>query len=276
VGSLASSAPVEARNDYQEFDYHATVAAGPACADKVRAVIAAAEAALDDPKALAALKARFQASDITDPDDFLYLLSDLAAESVQYGKRQDLCQAMLSGTDPVASYADYVKSFLAWYGSSAVSFVAQGGLELQPTPDNNARPWFYQSCAEWGYWQNAYHDPRYSMRSRHINAAYHARLCQRLFGMKEADDQAMNRSHYLRLLDPAQASRILFTNGSEDPWSELSISSVRGNDRNPKTAVQWIDGGSHCSDLRSSAESDSDSLKAARARFSALLQEWMK
>ena len=53
---MASSAPVEARNNYEEFDYHATVVAGPACADAVRSVIARAEAAMGDPVAFAALK----------------------------------------------------------------------------------------------------------------------------------------------------------------------------------------------------------------------------
>jgi pimeloyl-ACP methyl ester carboxylesterase len=276
VGSLASSAPVEARNAFEEFDYHATVVAGTACADAVRSVIAKADAALDDAQALAALKKQFGAEDITDPDDFVYLLSDLAAESMQYGKRQDLCTRLLAGGDVTANYAAYVKDFLGWFGATAVSFVAQGGLDLPATPDNNARPWFYQSCAEYGYWQNAYHDPQFSMRSPRINAAYHANLCKRLFGMEEADDAAMNATHYSRLLDPAQASRIFFTNGSEDPWSELSISAVRGNDHNASTPVQWIVGGSHCSDLRASSAGDSDSLISARQHFAQLVSDWLK
>jgi hypothetical protein len=136
------------------------------------------------------------------------------------------------------------------------------------------RQWFYQSCTEYGYWQNAYHDKKISVRSALINPKYHKEICKRLFGLNiSGNEKAINKKYYKPLLDPVNATNILFTNGSEDPWLNLSIAKENKNDQNEHTPVMTIQGGSHCSDLQLSAVPE---ILEAREKFIEYAREWIK
>jgi hypothetical protein len=117
----------------------------------------------------------------------------------------------------------------------------------------------------------AYHDPAVATRSSRIDLNYHNRVCERLFGLqKPVDDGATNRTYYEPLLLP-EIHNILFTNGSNDPWTNLSITEENGNDVNPNLDLFTIVGGSHCSDLTSS----SSVAEEARQSFIALARGWL-
>jgi hypothetical protein len=239
--------------------------------------VAASEAALADREQFARFKERFNASDVEDDGDFLYVLADITADAVQYGYPEKLCVPMLASSDPVDTYAKYVRDFLVARGTTALEFSPAGSLKLGADDSGGMRQWYYQSCREYGYWQDAHRDPARSVRSPRINADYDRGLCSRFFGIAEiADEAAMNARYYEPLLDPAQASRILFTNGSADPWSELSITHERGNDTNANTEAFMIEGKAHCSDLRTPADTDDEPLKAARRKFIELATGWIQ
>lgn len=276
-GALASSAPVQAKNNFEEYDSHVTQVVGLKCATALRKVVAATEGALaaggDE---FLRLKKTFGASDVVDDRDFLYLLADVTAYAVQYGTPDELCTPLEAASEPVATYASYLKSFLKARGQTAAEFSPQIAMNQGAQQSDGMRQWYYQSCTEYGYWQDAHRDPMQSTRSPRIDLDYDRDYCRRLFGITElADESRINTRYYQPLLDPG-TTRIVYTNGTNDPWLELSINSLRKNDVNPNTPSVLIRGKAHCSDLRAKSEKDPQSLVDARELFLSLARSWVK
>lgn len=278
AGSLASSAPVMAKEDFYEYDAHVAKVAGPQCAEHMRSVVQAVEATLDDNEKLEQMKVLFEATEVHDSVDFLYLIADTGAAAIQYGMRDSFCSALSSTEDPLIGYADFARKLYRLMNVSAVEMTAQGAMSEHPDGYNNGvgmRQWFYQSCTEYGYWQNANPDTSESTRSSLINLEYHRHLCQRLFGIdKPVNTAELNNTFYFPLMDDL-VSNIYFTNGGNDPWSILSLSEQNGNAVNLKLTYYLIEGAAHCEDLHSPNASDSEYLIAARAKMDDLLEQWL-
>lgn len=248
VGALASSAPVQADNDFSEYDRHVGQQAGPACVKAIQGVVAIADKAVSDPQTFADIKAKFGAEALDNPDDFLYFLADTAAAAVQYGMKDDFCNYVTSsGLD------GYVKSsqMVAGIFGSLVEFSAQAAENIELSVSSGSigmRQWFYQSCTEFGFWQNVNPDPSLQTRSLRINEAYHLGVCKRLFNLNGFANVAKTNATYFEPIQKT-SSNILFTNGSEDPWINLSITDINGNNTNPNNKSYVIMGGAHCDDL---------------------------
>ena len=281
VGSLSSSGPVQARENFEEYDHHVATVAGAACAAKMREATRQIEAAIPDAAKFAAIKKEFDASDVRDATDFLYVVADMGAIAVQYGHKDELCDALLAAqaAELVSEYARVGKDLFKAFGITALEDSFQGIESEDPkTYENNIgmRSWMWQSCLEYGYFQNAYHDAAVTVRSTRINPAYHASVCKRFFGLGPVNVSAVNEKLYQPLLDAAKATNIFFTNGSTDPWSKLGITPENGNASNPKVDVFVIQGAAHCDDLHADKPTDSSSLKQARTMFSAMLARWLQ
>ncbi|CAM2732485.1 S28 family serine protease [Legionella worsleiensis] len=279
AGSLASSAPVMAKEDFYEYDAHVTQVAGPECAQLMRSVVHKAEEALGDANKLQEIKDLFVATEVEDPVDFLYLIADTGAAAIQYGMRNELCKALSTSKTPLIGYSDFAKKLYKTMGVSAVEMTAQGAVSENPADYKNGigmRQWYYQSCTEYGYWQNAHSDESLSTRSSLINLDYHRSICQRLFGLsKPANTSELNKSFYFPLQNDL-VSNIYFTNGDNDPWSVLSLSELNGNAENLKLTYYLIEGAAHCEDLHSPSASDSESLTHARTLMNSLIEQWLK
>ena len=85
VGSIASSAVVEAVLDFPEFDEQVERSAGPDCAAALRNITALVEAAMP------AVEEEFGCPASMNDGDFLFMIADSAVEGVQYGGRIKLC-----------------------------------------------------------------------------------------------------------------------------------------------------------------------------------------
>ena len=277
MGSLASSGPVQARENFEDYDRHVFEVAGPQCADVMRKVVKMAEDSLSDPAQLATIKKAFAAEVITDQDDFLYLIADVGASAIQYGFKDQFCNSLTTATDALAAYGTFAQQIYSMWGVDALGFSVQSAQNLDPNAylaGFGYRQWMYQSCTQFGFFQNAYHDPAYSVRSPRINPTYHRNLCKRLFGIDQAVDTAgTNQIYYAPIL--SGASNLLLTNGSEDPWSLLGITSLNGNDTNPNLTVLMIDGAAHCSDLIADRPSESTTVAEAKAKFTELATSWL-
>lgn len=278
VGSLASSAPVMAKEDFFEYDAHIAHIAGVHCAQKMREVSTRVEAALDNPNQLEQFKTLFVANDIKHPIDFLYLIADIGAAAVQYGMKDTFCNALTSSADPLIGYAHFAQTLYQKMGVSAVEMTAQGAMSESPEDYQHGvgqRQWFYQSCTEYGYWQNANPDQSKTTRSSLINLDYHHQLCERLFGIqKSANTQRINNLFYYPLIN-SFVTRIYFTNGEQDPWSTLSLNEKNGNNQNRQLTYSLIAGAAHCDDLHQPTDKDSNALRNARRQMEQLLTEWL-
>ncbi len=277
VGALASSGPVLAHANFEEYDRHVATVAGPECLASIKKVVAQLDATLEKPEELKSLKVKFTAEKLVQDLDFVYLVADMGALAIQYGYRDHFCE-LLKASDPMEGYAQFTQEIYKSWGIDALSGSAQGAVSLDPKDyegDFGTRQWFYQSCTEYGYWQNAYHDEALSARSKRINPGYHTELCHRLYGIETpVNTTHINQKFYLPLLLEATTG-IFFPNGSRDPWMNLSIAKENGNDFNPNTTLITIDGASHCDDLRRPKDTDSAAIKSARSTFLGLAKGWL-
>ena len=101
---------------------------------------------------------------------------------------------------------------------------------------------------------------------------------------KPVNTDRINQDYYEPLFSHA-TNRILFTNGSQDPWSRLSIVNEGGLEQrqqkqprgvNSGLTLYKIQGAAHCEDLHRSGAKDSDALKGARGLAAQLIEEWLK
>ena len=278
VGALASSGPVQADDNFDEYDLHVATVAGPDCLQKIQDVVAEVESALQNPEKLKSLKAAFSAEKLQTDLDFVYLIADMGALAIQYNYKDHFCE-LLNTTNPMEGYAKFTQEIYSDWGMNALSGSASGATSLNPADYESVfgmRQWFYQSCTEYGYWQNAFPDKKRSARSQLINSQYHREICGRLFNIEIATPiQKINDNFFKPLLLPS-ASQIFFTNGATDPWINLSLAKENGNDTNPNHSYFTISEAAHCDDLRPPKPTDLESLTEAREQFLNLATRWLE
>lgn len=277
-GALASSAPVMAKEDFEEYDAHVTKVLGKECADKVRSVIHEVEEVVrhNQKDRIDQYKKLFEAEDIKDNRDFLYALADMVAAVVQYGRVYELCDVMAEKQNPLDAYVSFAKFEYALLDMRAIDLVPEGSLneDSNKNSSSNMRQWLYQSCSEYGYWQNANHDPEKSSRSSLLNLDYSRNVCTRLFNIQASNGDYINDNFYAPLLNYS-VSHIFFTNGSTDPWSNLSLTTKNGNATNPYLDYYTIEGAAHADDLSAVKVSDSATLREARQKLDGLIKQWL-
>jgi pimeloyl-ACP methyl ester carboxylesterase len=275
VGALASSAPVEARADFEEYDYQVATGVSRECLSRIQLATNRVESSLRDEASAKAVKNLFGSAEIQDERDFLYVVADMAAASIQYGERENFCHALESASDSqlVAEYARVGLSMFERLDIRPIDDTAQGNLseDVRNYTASGMRQWFYQSCTEFGYWQIAYHDPALSARSPKIDLAFHDGICERMFGIRRpVDTTYINRTFYKPLVR-GKATQIFFTNGSDDPWKHLSLVPARGNVPNEVNAME-IPGAAHCDDLSTQGTVE---VRKAQNRFRSLVKDWL-
>jgi len=281
AGAWSSSGPVRAKANFEEYDRHVALVAGPACLARIQAAVKEVEALLANPTSALEVKRLFGATEITHDVDFLYVMADMVAAAVQYGFQRTFCGALEKTTaqNLVSVYADIGTRVLAQLGVSALEISFQSAVSLDPQDYISGfgmRGWMWQSCTEYGYYQTAFRDPKESSRSTRIDEPYHDQVCERLFGLKQPVDAAATNREFFEWLLRTSTSRVIYTNGGNDPWQHLSL---RPDDladapipRDDVAAV-LIGGASHCSDL---SGGNSAEFQRAYGVLDGLLARWLK
>lgn len=274
IGSLASSAPVEARASFEEYDYQVATVVPPTCLNAIQSVVAKVEASLASADTRASVKTMFGSAEVKDDVDFLYIVADMAAIAIQYGQRTKFCDEITNANDPVKAYAKLGLELFDGWGMKPIDDTPQGNMSENSADytTNGMRQWLYQSCTEFGYYQVAYHDPKQSSRSPRVNLDWHNQMCDRMFGIKIPVDTNLINDRYYAPLVAGKASKILFTNGSDDPWQHLSINPNRQNVSDSVNAV-LIPGAAHCNDLGSGKMPE---VAKTQNLFRGLVDSWLK
>jgi hypothetical protein len=279
IGSIASSAPVMTKETVEEFDEHTTKIVGQKCADNMRIVINQIETALTDNRKMQLIKAMFHSTAIKDDIDFLEMISTIGESAVQFGYNDMFCKMLEKSSTPLEGYAIFTNFILNQFNVDPVSLTPQGAMSEYPSDYEGIagfRQWNYQVCVDFGAWPIANRDPKKSTRSKYLNVDYYQNICKRLFNldMKPNTDK-LNKSYYEPLLEE-EVSNIYFTNGSNDPWSKMSLIDENGNTTNKNLSYYLIEGGSHISDLNIENKNDSESLKNARVKMDELIKKWLE
>ncbi|ERN16345.1 probable serine protease EDA2 isoform X2 [Amborella trichopoda] len=219
-GSLASSGVVLSIFNFTEFDKQVGVSAGPDCKGALQEITRLVEQRLLDNEI--AVKSLFGAEKLERNDDFLYLLADAAVTAFQYGNPDQLCvplvDAKKSGKDLVDAYASYVKKYYINTPGQLETYDRRYLGNTTLSSDSGSRLWWYQVCTEVAYFQVAPSND--SIRSSKLDARYHLDLCRDVFGEDLYPDVYLTNIYYggTRIA----ASKIIFTNGSQDPWRHAS------------------------------------------------------
>lgn len=272
VGALASSAPVYMKNEFFEYDAHvAKVINKSSCGENVRAAVKLIEEKMETPEGAKEVKALFQASNIVNDGDFLYVVADMLAAAVQYGRDASFCNALASSSDLIKGYAKGGLSVLSAMRTTPFEISLAVAEREVVTADDNMRQWMWQSCREFGWFQVANGTGNDTSRSSKIDLEYHDLVCRRLYQVPMGLDGALNNEWFYPLFD-AETSKIIFTNGSNDPWLTLSVTDG-GAQTNTGFDLFMMEGSAHCNDLNISKI---PSVLAAQSRMETIIGNWIK
>lgn len=157
---------------------------GKGCADSIKGVSELVDSILAKNNSESIrMKDDFAAAQLND-DEFRFFFIDIIVESIQYGKRVELCSQL--STDPVKSYA-YIKQYAkdnanpADYGSFYLSNVSYSSKVA-----TGARSWAWQVCSEVGWFQTPSRE--HPMRSAKLYLPMWLKWCSDIFG-------TVNRPH---------------------------------------------------------------------------------
>mmetsp|Transcript_3352 Transcript_3352/g.12741 ORF Transcript_3352/g.12741 Transcript_3352/m.12741 type:complete len:459 (-) Transcript_3352:581-1957(-) len=280
--ALASSGVVDAILKFGAFDAHVQKVTGHECTKALRLATEEVESALvSNP---AHVKGLFNVSTSMENVDFLYLLADASALAVQYGHRQKVCDPMVQALREKASLmnamAKYTNDFFypvfgSWREYDR-EFLRNATAE---TPDAAIRPWWFTKCSALAYFQVAPYP--FSIRSKQINLQYHLNRCQDLFGKEFVMPPVDETQTYFGGKN-VQMGRIIFGNGSEDPWIQASLSEKPVVPDQYMATVSCTNCG-HCVDFRGCPSAahkpgdqctDEEQLRQVREKSLELLRTW--
>jgi len=236
----------------------------------------------ESPSSNAQLKAMFNASILNDGDMFYYL-ADKMAESVQYGFQDALCLPLIKlGNQSVdrllSQFASYVVEFAGPELGGPIGYSSNATLNTTVALEANWRQWWWQTCAELAYFQNA-PPPGVAIRSQQINMTYHLQHCQLFFGGVWPDTNATNNYYGGNdtAMDTKGPGNIIFMQGSQDPWQQAGVQ-WSTNEAEPQLFITCHNCG-HCVDIVGCPNGCADgnqSLNTGRARILEQVVQWLQ
>ncbi|KAH7830668.1 putative Serine Carboxypeptidase S28 [Monocercomonoides exilis] len=288
LGSISSSGPVLAEDEFIEYDQTISAALPDDCAGHVRNAMKEMEATIDNGKYVELQKAS-GCDKVEDNVDFLSGMGDMVAHAVQYNMDNEpdkaykdlLCSTMskplVNGETESSHLLEFFNKMTEKMDTTCNEFVSLDPVIKNITANKleNGRQWTWQTCNEFGYFQTA--PPQNSLRSTRVNLDYYHGICERAFGPGRIPDVSKINKYFKER--NSLATNVIWTNGGFDPWSKLGITPGSFKDDGREARQNWkirlIDKGSHCTDLHSPKSSDSESLKEARNAIRDAVNEWL-
>ncbi|KAF0983855.1 hypothetical protein FDP41_007770 [Naegleria fowleri] len=292
VGAIASSGPVLAQLEFPEYMMVVQNSVGPKCAERIRQANDLAEQLLLTPAGRLRVAKLFNVcnpeslTDVNDVATFFSSLSDGVCEVVQYnldnnGQKafniSSMCNIIESGSDALESFANWVNTFNSYSGNSCTenlySDMIKQMKDERPFPQNQnsaGRAWTYQTCVEFGYYQDAVGDKQ--PFSTKITLQYFLQQCSEIFGINgmKPDIAFTNNMYGAKNID---TSNTVFSSGSVDPWSVLAV--TRPTQFVPQGNIFHMQGTAHCADLYASSPNDLPDLVRTRVETQKLMDKWL-
>ncbi|KAL6061256.1 Thymus-specific serine protease [Balamuthia mandrillaris] len=293
LASVASSAPVLATLDFFQYldvvEQSLNYFTGIQCEENIQTATQTIQKMLQSASGQSQLQKLFNTCTVPRvQEDISTFMSNLMGNwmgTVQYndegGNPVDityLCNILNSGSsknDPVVAYANISNMFLKAEGQSCmdISYKTQVAMLSNTTPaaEDNMRPWVYQTCTEFGYFQTTDSDAQ--PFGNLVPLSYSIELCEDAFGISNftPDINGTNAYYGGRHLDANGPTNILFVNGNIDPWHSLGVT----KNLSPSLRSILIDGTAHCANVLPSSPNDPPSLVLARKKIAAQIDEWL-
>lgn len=136
--------------------------------------------------------------------------------------------------------------------------------------DSPGRPWTYQYCSEFGFYQTPSHV--HAMRpALLLNETYWVDYCQDIFQM----DLKINRTITQFSWTHTAGTNTIFTNGIDDPWQWATELNPEAKLNQVGLMANCTDCG-HCADLGTPKDSDPSQLKEVRENIMSYLNQFFK
>ena len=154
---------------------------------------------------------------------------------------------------------------------SATLLIASQTVNIQAT-GVGIRQWIYQTCTQFGYYQTCDSNTDCPFSTLETLAS-NVDLCYDAFGIDAASipRRIAFSNDYYGGNQPA-GTRILFVNGSIDPWHWLS---VYQKPLSPTETTVFINGTAHCANMMPASPNDPPNLVAARVQIAAQVSAWL-
>ncbi|KAI9209079.1 peptidase S28 [Polychytrium aggregatum] len=136
-------------------------------------------------------------------------------------------------------------------------------------PSNSYRPWCWQTCTEFGFFQDAEH-VQAPVYSKTVNMAYYKRACAILFGKDHQNPHVAQTNKRYRGTN-IKTSRISFVNSEIDPWHMLSIYNRTSTDAQPV----FLHDEFHCLDMYAPRPDDTPLLSKVKVEVMAAWDKFM-
>lgn len=271
----ASSATVNLSLQYDQFDtliYETLRGKGEECAQKVVEMTAFAdqlyreERAIPDLTDLLNATAAFQAT--PDARPALWYLAGLLSQLVSLGEASELCSTLASSTSPAQSIS------LLWELSSSYGLAQANLYGVNPLNDiiwtsASIRQQYWQSCTQLGLF------PAVSTAhvvSSALNVNFWGWYCNVIFGYPGG--LPLPKVGQTRAAMNWKGSKIIYTNGVEDPWRAASEQSSDLSQQRISLLAN-CPGCAFSPDMQAETSSDPPQLTVLRRLIRAALGQWL-
>ncbi|XP_071446334.1 putative serine protease K12H4.7 [Hetaerina americana] len=303
-GAVSSSGPLLAKADFKEYMevvQNSIATYSEKCLTEIDTATKQIKSALEVGGAQENITEMFRLceplniNNKNDVSNFFELLADNWAYVVQYNPyngRINHPKAITVGIRSACQVmtADDGKTSLQRYAAlNSVIMNSLGESCLDPSYDNYislikdiafgdensmdlVRQWTYQTCSEFGFFQTSNSSAQPFGRDFQLN--FFIQQCMDIFGdMFDGKflNSAINRTNIFYGGTGIQASRIIFVQGSIDPWHALGVT----KSLSPDSPAIYINGTSHCADMMPSYPSDPPQLKSAHEEIRQTLSQWL-
>eukprot|EP00794_Sanderia_malayensis_P019886 gene19886-21827_t len=295
-GSIATSAPVVAEVDFP--GYMTVVAASLSapevggstlCSSSVQQAFETIETMITS-RQFTKLQQDFSScGDISSPNDttqFVENIANIFTNVVQYNDEtswmdvRKVCGYMTNTYKTAYDrLIDVNKAYLAevqmqCIGNSYKEYIASLKYDVvDPSGYANARQWYYQTCNEFGYYQSC--EPGTGcVFSTRITMQSMLNVCEEVYNITNAQvykNVAKTNAYYGE--KHLGVSRIIFPNGSIDPWHVLSI--LRNQTSQGIVAV-YMKGTAHCANMNPTQPTAPQSLKDGKKEVDMLVGQWLQ
>lgn len=219
-GALSSSGVVNAVLDFYEFDEQvrtSVLKSGKECERNILTLLRKVkELWLNDPMLV---KKKYRAV-FMEWDDFMFYFADIFVIGVQYGRRTQICdflKTIMNDKNMHEKLSDYGRQIGVLPASYAFKFIRDTKLDEY----HNYRQWTYQYCSSLAYFNTPGREV--PLRFKEMNLTYWKRYCEKSFLAPVYPDTFHTNTLYGDVEVVNQSSRIIFTNGIEDPWQWAGI-----------------------------------------------------
>lgn len=270
-GSWASSAVVNAVEDFDMFDYqifNSSSRSSEVCAKVISDMTAMFDSYVEaeDKENVDKIKGYFEATALPD-GDFAFYFADLFVGPIQYGNRTILCE-FLEQLKDVPDMERYERFAEFTKGSHKLASYDREQLKEEAIEvSKSSRQWTYQYCTEFGYFQTPHKDVY--MRSRLLNLDFWREYCSAIFKtniVTRADETNVEFGSV-----DIRGTNIFFTNGGEDPWQWASVNASQPVQNNLSITYQ-CENCAHCFDLHTEQDTDPELLKDTREQ----IRKWIR